>query len=965
MIKKFSDFNKIEEPIVQEDVMSPAPVDKTANVQLLESFNNQYTQFNENIAKAEEFIKLLEVAQTNQQDLIKKQEVENLLTSHLILVNENIETLRSAIKGINTNDMARLESLVDQVNDKAIELTSYIDRELAKSKSLTIDLDYTFNKKSSVLENKLEQYSENVDYIKKEADNLQIKIAENTEFIVNVKEQTYKKIDSLYEEVKDVNDNIVELSEVYDTTINPALQRLNQFESNLNNLDGKVKTYNEELGFTKQEISRAINDINKIFINEKYQALDRKVQKIEEMFDTLSSQQVIVETKEIPYEPKIHEPDERIAQTASDLDKYLTDKSFQQPKVVEISANFTAVQAKLRFLEQAIGRIAATGPGGGEVNLRWLDDIDRSTIGDGKYLRYNNTKKKFEFVTLSGSGAEVDTLDSVTDRGNTTTNGITVGNATADYFQLDITPATAPTITTGMLAWNNQDKTFDMGLLNGVILQAGQEMHMYVKAYETISDGQAVMFAGAEGENILVRKYDPSVVGFIPEWFVGVATQNLAHNAFGYVTVYGKVRGLNTNAYNNGDILYANNAVVGGLTSTPPSPGNPHIIVAAVTKKSGGDGHIMVRPNIRPGLGDLPDVNITSPSNGQVLKYDSTLGYWANATDATGAGGSGIALTDLSVNTTTASSGGSLSYNSGTGVFTFAPASVPAAQIQSDWTQTNTSSLDYIKNKPTLATVATSGSYTDLSNKPSIPTVYDSTITVAAGTGMSGGGTFTVNQSSGSTITLNSTITQYTDTLARSAITLSTGESTNGGALSYNSSTGAFTFQPATAYTLPTASASVLGGVKVGTGLSIDGSGVLYASGSPTFTNITTTGQIIESFQSYTTAITGSPSITFSCTNGNIWMVAPTGGPGSAWTALFTNLAITTGQATNITMIVSQGSTPHIPSAVSINGTSVTVDWQGGSVPTGNANKLDAIAYSVLQTGASTYVVFGQLVTFG
>jgi hypothetical protein len=46
---------------------------------------------------------------------------------------------------------------------------------------------------------------------------------------------------------------------------------------------------------------------------------------------------------------------------------------------------------------------------------------------------------------------------------------------------------------------------------------------------------------------------------------------------------------------------------------------------------------------------------------------------------------------------------------------------IPAAQIQSDWTQTTTTAVDYIKNKPTLATVATSGSYNDLSNKPTIP----------------------------------------------------------------------------------------------------------------------------------------------------------------------------------------------------------------------------------------------------
>lgn len=41
--------------------------------------------------------------------------------------------------------------------------------------------------------------------------------------------------------------------------------------------------------------------------------------------------------------------------------------------------------------------------------------------------------------------------------------------------------------------------------------------------------------------------------------------------------------------------------------------------------------------------------------------------------------------------------------------------------VQSDWTQTVSTADDYIKNKPTLATVATSGAYGDLSGKPTIP----------------------------------------------------------------------------------------------------------------------------------------------------------------------------------------------------------------------------------------------------
>ena len=56
--------------------------------------------------------------------------------------------------------------------------------------------------------------------------------------------------------------------------------------------------------------------------------------------------------------------------------------------------------------------------------------------------------------------------------------------------------------------------------------------------------------------------------------------------------------------------------------------------------------------------------------------------------------------------------------------------SIPAAQVQADYTQSDSTAVDYIKHKPdlsvyaqsaNLATVATSGSYTDLQDKPSIP----------------------------------------------------------------------------------------------------------------------------------------------------------------------------------------------------------------------------------------------------
>ena len=59
-------------------------------------------------------------------------------------------------------------------------------------------------------------------------------------------------------------------------------------------------------------------------------------------------------------------------------------------------------------------------------------------------------------------------------------------------------------------------------------------------------------------------------------------------------------------------------------------------------------------------------------------------------------------------------------------------------------------SWDDVTNKPSFATVATSGSYNDLSNKPTIPTVNDATLTIQKnGTTVN---TFTANSSSDKTV---------------------------------------------------------------------------------------------------------------------------------------------------------------------------------------------------------------------
>jgi len=89
------------------------------------------------------------------------------------------------------------------------------------------------------------------------------------------------------------------------------------------------------------------------------------------------------------------------------------------------------------------------------------------------------------------------------------------------------------------------------------------------------------------------------------------------------------------------------------------------------------------------------------------------------------------------------------------------------------------------------------------------------------------GSNVTITESAGAvTIASTDTNTQLTDAQVRSKIS-------GTGLISYNSSTGVIS-TTANNYSLPTASSSVLGGIKVGTNLSIDGNGVLSSTNTNT-----------------------------------------------------------------------------------------------------------------------------------
>ena len=78
---------------------------------------------------------------------------------------------------------------------------------------------------------------------------------------------------------------------------------------------------------------------------------------------------------------------------------------FNQPKNPKVAPEIKAITDKLQYMENWLSKISMAGPGGGEVNLRYLDDVNDKTIQDGRFLRYNAASDNFEFATVTGGGA--------------------------------------------------------------------------------------------------------------------------------------------------------------------------------------------------------------------------------------------------------------------------------------------------------------------------------------------------------------------------------------------------------------------------------------------------------------------------------------------------------------------------------------------------------------------------------
>lgn len=201
---------------------------------------------------------------------------------------------------------------------------------------------------------------------------------------------------------------------------------------------------------------------------------------------------------------------------------------------------------------------------------------------------------------------------------------------TVDKLGLDLTAA--ETVSTGQMAWNATEGTIDVGLLHGSVNQIGQEVQLLCTnsaASLTIANGMGVMFTGGNASTLRLEVQPMQANGDLPGYvFFGIATQTIAPGATGYITTFGKVRGLNTSAYPEDSILWCDPVNPGQFVLTEPIAPQLKIAAATVIKSHATEGVLMVRADTGQNLSDCHDVEIDAAQDTDYLGWSEDMQHW-------------------------------------------------------------------------------------------------------------------------------------------------------------------------------------------------------------------------------------------------------------------------------------------------------------------------------------------------
>jgi hypothetical protein len=157
----------------------------------------------------------------------------------------------------------------------------------------------------------------------------------------------------------------------------------------------------------------------------------------------------------------------------------------------------------------------------------------------------------------------------------------------------------------------------------------------------TLTKGTVVYISGGAGNKPLVTKASASSESSSSKTFA-ILAQDIPTNQNGQAVTMGLLKGLDTTAFTAGANLWLSTTAGQIVSPTPPATPAHAVFLGNVVRVHANQGEIEVRIQNGYELGELHDVLLDDPANGQVLKYDAAQGLWINGTDTSGVAWGGI-----------------------------------------------------------------------------------------------------------------------------------------------------------------------------------------------------------------------------------------------------------------------------------------------------------------------------------
>ena len=433
-----------------------------SKVDVLTDFSETLGNYQSNIEKVNHLSEKIDEIDGDIKNLLTKEDLDKALVSQLLFLEECIRDVQDKVKAINQKNLIQIRL---DVSDLSETVNTFVDDELPRYEKLVVDSENRFSNRCEVLEEELketldnikdvvdEKYIEDFNSLNEELGKIKnndipkyknlivdseiktdSKIKEFAEFLDNtvndvvskielVKEDNTEIFDTLNSKVSEVNqihDLMIEDIEKSETTRDELDKKVVDLKIEILRNESHIENQNKSIETIHEDVKSAIDKLSIEEIQKNNSRLASKIKYIEEVFEKFNE-------KEILNESIITEPSSsKNSDPLTPLDqKFVT---------------LDQLQSHYRLFVNRIQQQLSSLGGGGETKLKYLDDIvgiaTNASVYNGKFLKYDHSIEKFEFVTVSGGGGS-QTLDETLELGDTSTRGMSVGVVTSTKLHVD------------------------------------------------------------------------------------------------------------------------------------------------------------------------------------------------------------------------------------------------------------------------------------------------------------------------------------------------------------------------------------------------------------------------------------------------------------------------------------------------------------------------------------------------